>query len=618
MRLVLPTATSILIAGALALSACDAQLITVGNNTTGNGATGSGTGTGVGGGAGSGGAGGGFFEQVDTIDILLDIDNSRSMADKQQILAIAVADLTNALINPLCLDNNGLPVAPQPESGLDQCPPGASREHHPIFDMHIGVISSSIGTAGAGTCIATADKPTVDDRAHLLSRLDPGGGGGSVPTYQNLGFLAWDPAATKVPPGEMDAGLLAGRLADMVLGVGQVGCGYEAQLESWYRFLVDPEPYESISIEEGAATPSGLDEVLLAQRRSFLRPNSLLVILQLSDENDCSIKEYGQFYYAAQLTSGNGPYHLPRARSECAQDPNDQCCKSCGQGPGDCPTDPGCASPLTDIEDHANLRCFDQKRRFGINFLYPSDRYVQALTSATITNRAGQLVPNPIFSDLEPADDISTIRDPSLVVLHGIIGVPWQDLARDPNDLALGYKNAAELTLPDMNGATTWDIILGDPSNYVPPLDPHMIESYLPRSGTNPITGDPIAPPGSPNGTNPINGHEYTSGGGGDPYSDLQYACIFELPTARDCEVATGDCDCDAAAVVDSPLCEGSIQERAKAYPGVRQLEVLKGVGEQAVVTSICPSQTSNPSAPDYAYRPAATALLERMKKSLK
>jgi hypothetical protein len=615
MRLISPKARPILIAGALALAACDEQLITVGNNTTGTGV--GGAGSGAGGGTGSGGDGGGAIEQVDTIDILLDIDNSRSMADKQQILAIAVADLTNALINPPCLDESGLPAAPQPAGPLDVCPPGSSREHQPVLDMHIGVISSSIGSAGGSACIATPDKPTVDDRAHLLSRLGSEGGG-SVPTYQNQGFLAWDPAAQNDPPGEADAGLLAGRLADMVLGVGQVGCGYEAQLESWYRFLIDPEPYQSISIVNGAATPSGVDEELLAQRRSFLRPHSLLVILQLTDENDCSIKEYGQFYFAAQLSNGNGPYHLPRARSECTQNPNDPCCKSCGQDPGDCPTDPGCAAPLDDIEDHANLRCFDQKRRFGINFLYPSDRYVQALTSTTITNRDGQIVPNPIFSDLDPLDNFSWIRNPSLVVLAGIVGVPWQDLARDPTDLGQGYKNAVELAAPVINGATTWDVILGDPSNYIPPLDPHMIEGYLPRTGTNPLTGDAIAPPGSPNGTNPINGHEYTIGGGGDPYSDLQYACIFDLPMPRDCAGATGDCDCDAAAAPDSPLCEGSIQERAKAYPGIRELEVLKGVGAQAVVASICPSQTANPSVSDYAYRPAATALLERMKKSLK
>ncbi|EYF06119.1 Hypothetical protein CAP_2309 [Chondromyces apiculatus DSM 436] len=41
---------------------------------------------------------------VDKIDILLAIDNSISMADKQDILALAVPDLVEGLVNPPCVD----------------------------------------------------------------------------------------------------------------------------------------------------------------------------------------------------------------------------------------------------------------------------------------------------------------------------------------------------------------------------------------------------------------------------------------------------------------------------------------------------------------------------------
>ena len=75
--------------------------------------------------------------------------------------------------------------------------------------------------------------------------------------------------------------------------------------------------------------------------------------------------------------------------------------------------------------------------------LFRSDRYVNALTAANVPNRAGDMVPNPIFSNLDPtANPNAGIRDPGLVVLGGIVGVPWQDLARDPNDLKTGYKVA--------------------------------------------------------------------------------------------------------------------------------------------------------------------------------
>ena len=41
---------------------------------------------------------------VQQIDLLLMIDNSRSMADKQQVLVQALPDLVAGLVNPRCVD----------------------------------------------------------------------------------------------------------------------------------------------------------------------------------------------------------------------------------------------------------------------------------------------------------------------------------------------------------------------------------------------------------------------------------------------------------------------------------------------------------------------------------
>ena len=71
----------------------------------------------------------------------------------------------------------------------------------------------------------------------------------------------------------------------------------------------------------------------------------------------------------------------------------------------------------------------------------------------------------------------------------------------------------------------------------------------------------------------------------------------------------------------DSPLCDPNdktSQIAAKAYPSARQLAVLKGLGAQGVVSSICPSQQSDPTKADYAYRPAVRALIERVQARLK
>lgn len=611
---------------------------------------------------------------VDKIDLLLMIDNSRSMADKQQILAAAVPDLVKGLVNPKCVDADKPEDATLwefPASPTDKCTEGKKRDFNPVLNIHIAIITSSIGGHGSDacpdaetfSCSGGATNTTNNDAGHLVTRSDPCSGA-PVPTYAgDKGFLAWDPESKQTPPGETNIGELAinpttlavstmtpglvPSLKDLVLGTGQIGCGYEAQNESWYRFLIDPDPYQTIIVESDKATPKDIDNTLLQQRADFLRPSSLLAIIGLTDENDCSIKEYGQFYYAAQQRDRANPnknFYLPKARSECATNPNDKCCRSCGQDQTGCPADPNCDGSSLDAKtDDVNLRCFDQKRRFGIDFLYPTDRYVTGLTQTLVPNRAGEMVPNPIFSDLNPSDEDSNIRDAGLVFLAYIVGVPWQDIARqdmngNPDLLAGldakgnpvgGFKTAAELSAEDANGESVWKKIIGDPANYIPPADPLMIESTAPRMGTNPFTGDAIAPTTAPADTNPINGHEYTPNtdmGVQKWPDDLQYACIFKLPTARDCsDPNLVSCDCHDP-LNDNPLCEPdtskagnprTLQVRAKAYPGIRELSLIKEIGTQGIVGSICPKQLDNLDAPDFGYRPAIGAIIDRLKLAL-
>lgn len=116
---------------------------------------------------------------VDKIDLLFMIDNSASMADKQEVLAEAVPDLLDRLVNPACvrLENGQEQWVEKLPDG--SCPEGSEYEFEPIKDIHIGVISSSLGGNGSDSC-ATKDSPSNDDRGHLLSRrID----GSTIPTY---------------------------------------------------------------------------------------------------------------------------------------------------------------------------------------------------------------------------------------------------------------------------------------------------------------------------------------------------------------------------------------------------------------------------------------------------
>lgn len=546
--------------------------------------------------------------KVSKIDILLSIDDSGSMADKQAMLAAAVPRLVTALANPPCLDDGGA-VAHQPEGPLEACPAGSFREFEPVVDIHIGIVSSSLGGAGGLHCAAQ------NDRGHLIARIDPEDGTVEAETFDDLGFLVWAPEEPSPEPGAFaDMAALGAQLEQMIVGVGQEGCGYEAQLESWYRFLVDPRPYDEVVYDEAARqdnyvkgnTLEGVDEVLLAQRRGFLRPDSLVAIVQLSDENDCSFRHAG----VGWLTAHVNLLKRYKARSECAIDENDPCCLPCGRGDDACPADPTCDEAPSADHGLANLTCFDQKRRFGLDLLEPIDRYVDGLTKAEIADRDGNVVPNPLF-----VGEDGSLRTNDRVFFAGIVGVPWQVIARNPDDIGEGLQTAEE-----MADRGTWKKILPDPATGAPPTDPHMIESIEPREG--------LPGPAAGYMSDPIHGHDYTAhltAETGQPLGLLQHACIFPLADPVDC--ADGDCDCGPQAAISAahnPLCQapdGSYstthQYFAKAYPSSRQLEVLRGIGDQAIVASICPAEPIDEASPHYGYMPAIEALIDRLKQRL-
>ena len=588
----------------------------------GGGAAGTGGAAGEAGQAGSGGGGGGPKAKTDKVDLLFVVDNSASMADKQAVLQVAVRDLLQRLANPLCVDfqsGSVLPRGQQPSSAAVSCPQGAKREFPPTNDVHIGVISSSLGGHGADSCSNTPTanyNPQMEDMGHLLRRSATGNA--EVPTYEGKGYLDWDPLQKDTPTGESEVGALAQRFGDLVLGAGEIGCGFESTLESWYRFLVDPAPYQKIvpvacSDQDTALScraPEGIDQALLGQRADFLRPDSAVAIVMLTDENDCSVVEGGQNYIALQAFSGSGAFHLARATAACDTDPSSAACKSCWEV--DTAHYPECAAGWADPDrdDALNLRCYRQKQRFGRDFLQPTRRYVDALTVATFED--GTV--NPLFCGDRSADGKicnTDLRAPSLVVLTGIVGVPWQDLAVDPADLQKGYKRATEVD---------WAAVIGAPAQGVEPSDPFMVEAIDPRSGTNPASGAATTAPGfgSQNG---INGGERAIG----YRNDLQYACTFALPQPLDCSdpASAMACDCQDSSN-QNPVCwnpatqsYGTTQFAAKAYPGTRHLQVLQGIGQQGVVASICPANMTDPNRADYGYRPAMAALGDRLRGNL-
>ena len=164
----------------------------------------------------------------------------------------------------------------------------------------------------------------------------------------------------KTPAGDDDGAVFVQKFKENILAAGESGCGYESTLEAWYRFLIDPSPPLSVEVVDNLSVPQGVDQVVLDQRAQFLRPDSLVAIVMLTDENDCSIIDEGLGY-----TVATGGTQMFRGTSQCLVNPNDHCCQSCEETTSNagCPaiaSDPECqkGKTLGAVEDDLNLRCW--------------------------------------------------------------------------------------------------------------------------------------------------------------------------------------------------------------------------------------------------------------------
>jgi hypothetical protein len=639
---------------------------------------------------------------IDKIDMLFDIDNSASMGDKQSYLIQAIPDLISRLVNPNCVDpnNNNALIGP---STNGTCATG-QLEFPPVHDMHLGIVTSSLGSrlsepGTAGVCDPAQMAPMpfqnlsahTDDRGELISRSlnftanNATATESTVAHAQTGNYLYWFPTSNKTAPvgpvapettigANGTANTLIGDFASMVGGAGIFGCGIESQLESWYRFLVQPDPYDTLQASSASVAPKDMwvnvDTTVLKERRDFLRPDSLVAIIVLTDENDSEIDVRslgGQGYFF--MRTGFQP---PRGTSQCLANPADPNCTTCSdpskasdsncqKGPYKAPNDWGY---------DMNLRHVHMKAKYGLDPQYPIQRYVIGLTQAVVPDRHGEYedamgnstsnyigrndCTNPLFA-AGPLPDGSQLtqaalcnlpvgtRTPDLVFYAVIGGVPNQLLHFKPGD-ALGSQ------LSDAD----WTRILGkDPLSFnYNGIDPHMIEDYQDRTAVIAANGYPftidssgtnnLSPSSSaPNTPDPVNGREWVTDQEMTPNThvlrvDRQYACTFPLvnpatgqPAPRDCSTAapqnSNSCDCPSTAggltpAQTPPLCNGTNQIAAKAYPTIRELEVAHLMGNQGIVSSLCPIHVSDMMGgndPLFGYRPAVAVIIDRLKNAL-
>ncbi len=491
----------------------------------------------------------------DKIDLLFVVDNSSSMKDKQSELGRRIPALIDAFTRP-----------------------GGA---HPIADVHVGVITTSLGSFGTAQCKSGASP--LDDQAHLMPRPDyPAGGKGyrydrttkepvalTCPDPQPGKPITWTREAGKGARFSGDAGAEALQAAAScaVESAEQKGCGFEQPWEAVYRFLADPAPAKTVGPScnaEGACSgasvkSSALDTDLLAQRAEFLRADSLLAIVMLTDENDFSVRDDAGHWKVYAYDPG----HMPPGSAGCANVPDDleprteadfkkladtYSCTSCFRDD----KQPFCgtkwARPDGDA-DSLDVRHWNQVQRFGYDFLFARSRYVDAFSA-----RKG----NSLFEK----------RGADQVVIAGIVGVP-SFLVSD----AGGKPKALD--------AAAWKKLV---SPVLTERDPHMIESLAPRPGLVRYVGDRTV--------DPVHGGEHTARA-----DDLQWACL-----------APRDKDAPVVACSDGgPTCTAGVQTHFRAYPGVRHLRILQSLGENAVVASICSAS----------YAPVVDGIVEKIQGAL-
>jgi hypothetical protein len=176
------------------------------------------------------------------VDVLLVIDDSGSMAAEQAMLVEAFPRLVERLL-----------TGADPDTGLSA--------HAPVRDLHVGVVSTDMGVMGFSVTTCEDDPMSGDDG--ILQHTPHGDGcDASYPTF--LGYNV-DPTAS---PDTAEIEKLS-RDFGCIAALGTQGCGFEQHLAAAYKALVDH------------SVPGGANA-------GFLRDDSILAVLFVTDEEDCS------------------------------------------------------------------------------------------------------------------------------------------------------------------------------------------------------------------------------------------------------------------------------------------------------------------------------------------
>ncbi len=208
--------------------------------------------------------------EANGLDLLLMIDNSNSMAEEHANLLAELPRLFQVLASG---DRDG-------DGAVDMGPVGS---------IHVGVVTSDMG-AGPNTGVPTCARGLGDDG--ILRQRSRMASARCMASYPS-GIFEFD--AT-------DSGADFAATLECLGQLGTGGCGFEQQLEAALK-AVSPISATEWTVE-GYAPPrfvsaDGLADTAAGQGQGpndgFLRPDSALAIVLVTDEEDCSVRDYDLF-----------------------------------------------------------------------------------------------------------------------------------------------------------------------------------------------------------------------------------------------------------------------------------------------------------------------------------
>ncbi|MEO0326874.1 MAG: hypothetical protein AAF447_28285, partial [Myxococcota bacterium] len=230
------------------------------------------------------------IDTVDEVDLLFMIDNSGSMQEEQASLADEIPVLVRTLASGELLN---------PDTGA------VIRDFPPVRSLRVGVITSDMGTGGFR--VPTCTDSRFGDDGLLINRGDAADTR-CMSSYPSFFEFERDPTADDATVAAA-VSQLAVDVSCVAQGLGTDGCGFEQQLDSILKAVTPAS--SSLTFQEdtpGNGTANsipGSGDPDDDADDSFVRPNSLLVVIALTDEDDCSTFEPDLFNPSSTRFTGD-------------------------------------------------------------------------------------------------------------------------------------------------------------------------------------------------------------------------------------------------------------------------------------------------------------------------